>query len=232
MKQGYTYEALTRPDSIRVLRLEPGIRDEPLRGTLITEHGFEESYDALSYVWGIPTRNHAIPKPEGSIPITSNLHIALQRIRLTDTARYIWADAVCINQDDAFERGHQVKLMARIYIRAKSVLVWLGPDPERRAKAIFSMARNPSQTSTREGYQALKESTRVILRCEYFTRLWVVQEVHLAESALSLWGEEETHYDFLKQPLEYVSQSLMCGITPWTRLTCRNKKIPMIPSKF
>ncbi|KAL1653251.1 cell separation during budding [Didymella pomorum] len=45
-------------------------------------------------------------------------------------ARTVWADALCINQDDLSERAHQVTLMGRIYSQAERVVVWLGSDDE------------------------------------------------------------------------------------------------------
>lgn len=39
---------------------------------------------------------------------------------------YLWADALCINQDDDDERSQQVGLMRKIYEQAKTVLVMLG----------------------------------------------------------------------------------------------------------
>jgi hypothetical protein len=50
--------------------------------------------------------------------------------------RRLWADAVCINQEDLPERTSQVELMGRIFAGASKVLAWLGwdpnPDPTRR----------------------------------------------------------------------------------------------------
>ena len=40
----------------------------------------------------------------------------------------LWIDAICINQDDVFERNHQVRLMGDLYRSATSVLSWLGAD--------------------------------------------------------------------------------------------------------
>jgi hypothetical protein len=37
-------------------------------------------------------------------------------------------DAICINQEDVRERGHQVRLMRAIYKNAKRVLIWIGKD--------------------------------------------------------------------------------------------------------
>ena len=38
----------------------------------------------------------------------------------------IWADAVCINQNDDSERSAQVNAMADIYTKAEFAVVWLG----------------------------------------------------------------------------------------------------------
>jgi hypothetical protein len=39
--------------------------------------------------------------------------------------KFLWADAVCINQQDNEERGNQVRRMPLIYANAQRVLVWL-----------------------------------------------------------------------------------------------------------
>lgn len=40
--------------------------------------------------------------------------------------RIIWIDAICINQEDRAEKGHQVQSMAKIFAKANCVIVWLG----------------------------------------------------------------------------------------------------------
>ncbi|RFU23834.1 hypothetical protein B7463_g12505, partial [Scytalidium lignicola] len=40
--------------------------------------------------------------------------------------QFLWADAVCINQSNEEERGHQVKLMGWIFGNTVRVVVWLG----------------------------------------------------------------------------------------------------------
>lgn len=86
------------------------------------------SYEALSYVWGNPNERHEFQCDDVTISSTSSLYTALLRLRLADDARTIWADAICINQEDLDERAHQVTLMGRIYSQAESVVVWLGSD--------------------------------------------------------------------------------------------------------
>ena len=40
----------------------------------------------------------------------------------------LWVDAICINQEDQTEKGHQVSQMRDIYKGADEVLIWLGPS--------------------------------------------------------------------------------------------------------
>ncbi|PVH78533.1 hypothetical protein DL98DRAFT_357436, partial [Cadophora sp. DSE1049] len=83
-------------------------------------------YEALSYAWGEPVLNHEIEFPEGNLPITQHLYSALQKLRPQHQSRRLWVDAICINQNDKTEKGHQVALMADIYRGASGVVAWLG----------------------------------------------------------------------------------------------------------
>ena len=49
---------------------------------------------------------------------------------LTDKSLQIWADAVCINQNDLDERSSQVNIMSDIYSGAKNCQIWLGTVEE------------------------------------------------------------------------------------------------------
>ncbi|KAK3178136.1 hypothetical protein OEA41_000269 [Lepraria neglecta] len=50
--------------------------------------------------------------------------------------KYIWIDAICINQQDLIERGAQVSVMGDIYRAAQSVVIWLGPHDKQTDEAI------------------------------------------------------------------------------------------------
>ena len=91
------------------------------------------SYEALSYVWGDPTARAEFDCDGACFSSTSSLHQALLQIRSPDAVRVVWADAICINQEDLSERAHQVTLMGRIYTQAERVIVWLGREFEERA---------------------------------------------------------------------------------------------------
>lgn len=161
-KLGYQYQPFQDNVSIRIFTLAPGQPSEPLRGTLeaieIDEIG---SYEAISYVWkedGPPNCKYEIvintdDDDERLLELTEggNIFAALRRIRLPDQGRRIWADQICINQDDLNERSQQVQFMNRIYKDASHVLVWLGLDSNGEATAAFSLIRSLHKTLQNAG---------------------------------------------------------------------------------
>ncbi|KAH7389958.1 heterokaryon incompatibility protein-domain-containing protein [Pyrenochaeta sp. MPI-SDFR-AT-0127] len=83
-------------------------------------------YDALSYRWEDEFKSSEIEVNERKMLVTENLSLALLRLRYRDRDRILWVDAICINQSNDMEKGHQVQQMASIYKRAEQVVVWLG----------------------------------------------------------------------------------------------------------
>jgi hypothetical protein len=96
-------------------------------------------YEAMSYAWGHPSPTLNMTLERCVVPIRSNLHRALLRVRNESTIRTIWADAVCINQADTEERFHQVSIMGLIFERALRVLVLLGDDEHEESKLAISL---------------------------------------------------------------------------------------------
>jgi hypothetical protein len=62
--------------------------------------------------------------------ITSSLYSALRSLREQEGEIVLWADALCINQEDLVEKMHQVGQMRKIYAEAVQVVVWLGEHEE------------------------------------------------------------------------------------------------------
>jgi hypothetical protein len=127
--RSYDYKPLEHSDSIRLIDLLPGLRGTPLSCNIIeVQIADRPQYEALSYAWGDPIFSHSIQELTKSthLRITVNLHDALQAIRHEHKSRILWIDAICINQLDLPEKGHQVASMGRIYGDAWRVIVWLG----------------------------------------------------------------------------------------------------------
>ncbi|KAF2675717.1 HET-domain-containing protein, partial [Lentithecium fluviatile CBS 122367] len=113
---------------IRVLRLEPGWAYLKIRCSLIHINIDDDHvpYEAISYTWGKDQRFEQIICNGSWTSVTRSLAQALQMFRLIDRARILWADALCINQEDEEEKSWQVGLMRHIYTHAFHVLVWIG----------------------------------------------------------------------------------------------------------
>ncbi|KAI1312044.1 heterokaryon incompatibility protein-domain-containing protein [Xylaria venustula] len=144
----------TRPQ-IRLIKILPhdDADNEQISCRLETVELSEDiRYAALSYVWGDPQVTEGIIVNGIKLSVTINLASALQHFRKsgfphnqrTKDVQYLWADAICINQDDSaiLERNHQVALMGKIYKKATSVLSWLGPPGSDRLDRTLSIIHN------------------------------------------------------------------------------------------
>ena len=102
--------------SFRLLRLLHGsteeIECEIFEAVFQDEHLIP--YEALSYAWGNLETPHTIKLNNKRLAITDNLHVALKHLRVEDEDRILWVDAICIDQKNERERGHQVQQMGDI----------------------------------------------------------------------------------------------------------------------
>jgi hypothetical protein len=82
-------------------------------------------YNALSYTWG-EEKGESIILDGKLLSVTKNLFSALQNLRSAASDTLLWIDAICIDQTNPEERGHQVGQMGEIFHQAARVLFWLG----------------------------------------------------------------------------------------------------------
>lgn len=76
----------------------------PLRFTEILTQGLIH-YEALSYVWGDPMKTEYLICNGKLLEINASLATALRALRRPDASRTLWADGICINQQDMDERA-------------------------------------------------------------------------------------------------------------------------------
>ncbi|KAI1852878.1 hypothetical protein JX265_012906 [Neoarthrinium moseri] len=139
-------------------------------------------------------------------PVTRNLAQALARMRFVDGKdRVLWVDAVCINQSSIDERNAQVLRMADIYGSASRVMVWLGESSteSRSAVSFFSKWTAPNWDAEKviDSYatnnQKWRDLTHGLLEREWWTRMWIVQEVVLARAIVIQCGPDTLSWDLL-----------------------------------
>jgi hypothetical protein len=180
----------------------------PLSQMPIDWPGSLPAYEALSYVWGSAERAHIIICNSRRMGITASLDTALRRLRRSHEPRILWIDQISVDQDNLKERSKQVQIMRNIFSRAHRVLKWLGEDFSDQAPLAIDLIkqmlliddpfRAPSiHFPTDEQLQKLGLPDRAspswiavetLLKLQYFTRIWIIQEVAVARNALLIWS--------------------------------------------
>ncbi|CAE7001260.1 HET domain containing protein [Pyrenophora teres f. teres] len=133
IRHEYEYKRINSP-LIRLIEIQPGNWTDPIECTLSTfdlnKVDFPENspYETLSYVWGDASQRREILVKGIPFNVTRSLFEALQVLRRPagGGVRVIWADGICINQNDQEEKTCQVQMMGRIYACGAKVLIWLG----------------------------------------------------------------------------------------------------------
>ena len=160
--------------------------------------------------------------------INSNTHQALEALRRDNTHQYLWIDQICINQDDVRERSQQLPLMSGIFRQAKGVIIWLGDLDEATWDAVhliydFLLDRQIMPSSKRKkgdfslldpcmvikpGVMDLQSSVErfsKVLQASWFTRMWVVQELAMAENASIMCGSKLLDFKVLSSVITGLS---------------------------
>ncbi|KAH7001202.1 heterokaryon incompatibility protein-domain-containing protein [Ilyonectria destructans] len=123
-----SYQPLSAASNeMRILRIKPAKRSQDEIKCRL-EHvslAASSNYVALSYCWGGSDKTVPVRVNNQITHDTPSLASALTEIRSRGYVK-VWADAICINQDDDEERSHQVLRMAAIYRSAHAVIAWLG----------------------------------------------------------------------------------------------------------
>jgi hypothetical protein len=126
----FEYDPLDLDDcSFRLIRLfkaDYGLVQCELFHSWLHNKDCAVEYEALSYTWGSTNDLYEIEVNGKKLPVTGNLFLALQQLRFKHQDRILWIDAICIDQSNSKERGHQVRQMSSIYTKAAQVIVWLG----------------------------------------------------------------------------------------------------------
>jgi hypothetical protein len=225
LTEAYAYQPLTSNDErheIRILELEPAKSEEPLRGSFVIATLNEPpKFEALSYVWGEPSFTHDIEIGRAKLPITQRLDNALRRFRNVDQTRLLWVDAVCINQHDYIERGHQVFGMPEIYRNAQTTIAWLGDGDESTSWAIQKLVELAADSSPRslrimgtstptaEAREVISAAggLEVFYQNAWFTRLWIVQEAVLAASVKLYLGDAQLEWDVFESTTNLIGSA-------------------------
>ncbi|KAG5813355.1 hypothetical protein H9Q74_012735 [Fusarium xylarioides] len=152
-----------------------------------------------------------------------NLYDALVELQVSCSETPIWIDALCINQSNSNERSPQVSVMNQIYGKANRVIVWLGkafPELEIGLRAVerlgaasvpetlrmirtqaWDFSSDLSTMPERYGMDPVTEEEAIglvtLYMSNWFTRIWIIQEVSLTSDVVILCNGRFTVFDYV-----------------------------------
>jgi hypothetical protein len=174
-----------------------------LETSSVIEGTTERSFTALSYVWGnakqlcLDTRTKlALTAPGGlevfraELPRTISDAIVVCK---TVGERFLWVDALCVQQDDLQDKQSQIAAMGLIYGAASFTIVQASSDPSTDASHPLSGVL-PQSRSVRQLREVI-QGTHILLtyrpplfgallKSKWLTRAWTLQEQYLSRRLL------------------------------------------------
>lgn len=136
----------------------------------------------------------------------------------------VWADAICVNQNDVDEKSAQVSIMDRIYSVATYVTAWLGPHDEHSQTGITTLNTlhdhlkqfQESPIESFGGYDKDNYTTAgvpfiswpewislaSVYQRQWFRRAWIVQEAVLPTVLLMYIGDSTLSWSHLGEVSE------------------------------
>ncbi|KAL2074911.1 hypothetical protein VTL71DRAFT_8691 [Oculimacula yallundae] len=176
-----------------------------------------QPYEAISYCWGDAIDTWPIYLENKFLPIRINLFQALRRFRFQSGSRFIWVDAICIDQSNSTERSYQVAMMRAIYQHSQCTLIWLGPGTPATTGAlefVRGLLRIKSHLNDDESIATLSSASdselakyglnssnpqlhayQLLETNPWFKRVWVIQEVALSLKASVTLGSCTVDWD-------------------------------------
>lgn len=258
----HRYEPLPGPRWLRLLQILSVEGEDAVCSLEPFDMARLPKYDCLSYTWGDPMCRDLYPPdaPQGElsascdrqirhadgsiIRVTRNLVQALKRLAKfgyssvldSPTPRYLWIDAICINQGNKLEKSSQVAMMDVIYRKAETVVVWLGEEDFHTTGALkimealakvdltkFEKAPYYDDYDAFTAYDTLLEASNTLglpyieagewrdyaafLQRKWFERIWVLQEKVFAKKTEVFVGPHKLSWDYIIEAASILKQS-------------------------
>jgi hypothetical protein len=191
---------------LRLVEIQPAARESDPVVCTLTEvtFGSRPKFEALSYMWGTEKANDAITLNGLPFEVGRNLLDALlflrSRVVSEKSCQLFWIDAICINQSDVEERNRQLRIMDHIYLRAGTVVVWLGSKYAEFQREMIGELKpeegeKPEGDSPQGGNSTQQKMVRYLRTDPYWDRLWILQEIGRAKKLRVCFGNESSSWE-------------------------------------
>lgn len=138
-------------------------------------------YIALSYSWGDQGDTRPILLDGHVTQVTASLEGALKEL-VAREVKVVWVDALCIDQENDYEKVYQLRQMETIFSKASKVIAWLGPAADESDNAMRALASMHEVDDVDLHGAAIVR----LLERRYWERVWIIQELAKATS-VEIW---------------------------------------------
>ena len=216
----FTYGPPLHGRNIRLIEIKPNSEKTTLEINLVECKLGSVKFEALSYVWGKQAIRQRIKCNGQSMYVGASLLDAFGELARRQSTELVWADAICINQKDDQEKTHQVRMMRDIYKKAQKVIIWLGNEQAGDGRG-FELAQSLYRNCDGENYNMSATTYDfeyfdcrskgvptplgdpdwaalfAILSHPWFSRIWVVQELLVAQRSIMWRGALDLDTDVI-----------------------------------
>jgi hypothetical protein len=163
-------------------------------------------YLALSYKTGDPRSSVTMSLDGFQVPISPNLEMALRQLR-GSRYRLIWADSLCIDQQDEKEKAAQIIRIRAIYKEAQLVAAWIGIELDGSDQVMQLLGSIQYEHSGRG--KSVSTPIKSMIRSSmnhqlekffwrsFWNRLWIIQEIVVASRVSIFCGRHMADWDSL-----------------------------------
>jgi hypothetical protein len=202
--------------SIRLVKVSTNLDENGCIQCQMRHTTVESTYVGISYEWG-DERTREIRLNGSRFQVRVNLYRFLECARVSHAGKWLWIDALCINQDNSREKERQVGNMGNIFSSARQVLSFIPRDS--RPHLTWGAHRSPkdktweflvridhdlslldrfvnhcSSASRDDNCEWRKKDiingTIEFCQSTYWERLWIIQEV--------VWARELKIFDGIR----------------------------------
>lgn len=197
-------------------------------------------FNAISYTWGdVAELAPILIKHEASdqvLMISQNCEAALRQAWGYDKGAWYWVDSICIDQRNSQAKESQIPLMGQIYGKAEHVLACIGQHangsqelyqfihhvirdeaivlPQQPVGGVRKKNILKSSTQSSKAIVSAFGGLEALLSRSYFTRVWIFQELHLAQRVLFACGPD------------FITSKELCSLSRF--ILCCEKGSPVV----
>lgn len=183
---------------IRLLKIPPRGSAETEYELFTVQFNQHPPYEAISYAWGNPVHTKTVSvmqdNRQGWLKIPVNLSHALRAVQDDTENVIVWADSICINQKDNHDKTQQLSRIPDIYAQAERVVIWLGVEEEDSVQAhkiLHGLVHAELQLSHFRDFNSVVS----LFDRDYWSRLWVVQEILHAKDIVVRCGPSQLSWN-------------------------------------